>query len=250
LRLTSGGRRNWRRTAVLEVRGLKANYGSIQALKGIDLSVEEGAVACIIGANGAGKTTFMKTVAGLHTPAAGTVLYQGDEITGLRPERIVRKGIVLVPEGRAILSRMTVLENLEMGAYARSDGEVKQDMETVMARFPVLGERKHQRGGSLSGGEQQMLAIARALLARPRLLLLDEPSLGLAPQVVGAIFRIVREINREGTTILLVEQNVRQALKVSRHAYVLETGRIVHAGGSKELLEDRRIREAYLGGGS
>jgi branched-chain amino acid transport system ATP-binding protein len=235
---------------VLEVRELKANYGSIQALKGIDLSVEEGEIACIIGANGAGKTTFMRTVAGLHAPAAGRVLYRGDEITGLRPERIVRKGIVLVPEGRAILSRMTVLENLEMGAYARGDGGVKRDLEAVMARFPVLGERRHQRGGALSGGEQQMLAIARALLARPRLLLLDEPSLGLAPLVVGAIFRTVREINREGTTILLVEQNVRLALSVSLHAHVFETGRIVHAGRSKDLLEDPRIREAYLGGRS
>ncbi len=235
---------------MLEVQGLEANYGSIQALKGIDLSVEEGAIACIIGANGAGKTTFMRTVAGLHAAAAGRVLYRGGEITGLRPEQIVRKGIVLVPEGRAILSRMTVLENLEMGAYPRADGDVKRDLERAMARFPVLGERRHQRGGSLSGGEQQMLAIARALLARPRLLLLDEPSLGLAPLVVGAIFRIVREINREGTTVLLVEQNVRQALKVSRHAYVLETGRIVHAGRSKDLLDDPRIREAYLGGGS
>ena len=235
---------------MLEVQGLEANYGSIQALKGIDLSVEEGAIACIIGANGAGKTTFMRTVAGLHAAAAGRVLYRGGEITGLRPEQIVRKGIVLVPEGRAILSRMTVLENLEMGAYPRADGDVKRDLERAMARFPVLGERRHQRGGSLSGGEQQMLAIARALLARPRLLLLDEPSLGLAPLVVGAIFRIVREINRAGTTVLLVEQNVRQALKVSRHAYVLETGRIVHAGRSKDLLDDPRIREAYLGGGS
>ena len=235
---------------MLEVLGLEANYGSIRALKGIDLSVEKGEIACLIGANGAGKTTFMRTVAGLHTPAAGRILYRGKEITGHRPERIVREGIVLVPEGRAILSRMTVLENLEMGAYARGDGEVGRDLETVMARFPVLGERRHQRGGSLSGGEQQMLAIARALMARPRLLLLDEPSLGLAPLVVGAIFRIVREINREGTTILLVEQNVRQALSASRRAYVLETGRIVHSGRSKELLEDPRIREAYLGGGS
>lgn len=235
---------------MLEVRELEASYGSIQALKGIDLSVEQGTIACIIGANGAGKTTFLKTVAGLHGPAAGKVLYRGEEITGLSPERIVRKGIVLVPEGRAILSRMTVLENLEMGAYTRSDGEVKRDLDRVMERFPVLGERKHQRGGSLSGGEQQMLAIARALLARPRLLLLDEPSLGLAPLVVGAIFRIVREINREGTTVLLVEQNVRQALKVSRQAYVLETGRVVHEGRSKALLDDPRIKEAYLGGGT
>lgn len=235
---------------MLEVRGLEANYGSIRALKGIDLSVSEGTIACILGANGAGKTTFMRTVAGLHAPAAGKILYRGGEITGLPPERIVRKGIVLVPEGRAILSRMTVIENLEMGAYVRRDREVPRDLDRIMTRFPILGERKHQRGGSLSGGEQQILAIARALLARPRLLLLDEPSLGLAPLVVGAIFRIVREINREGTTVLLVEQNVRQALSVSHHAYVLETGRIVHAGPSKELLDDPRITEAYLGGGS
>lgn len=235
---------------MLEVRGLEANYGSIQALKGIDLTVEEGTIACMIGANGAGKTTFMRTVAGLHAPAGGKVLYRGEEITGLPPAQVVRKGIVLVPEGRAILSRMTVLENLEMGAYPRGDGEVTQDLERVMNRFPVLGERIRQRGGSLSGGEQQMLAIARALLARPRLLLLDEPSLGLAPLVVSAIFRIIREINQEGTTVLLVEQNVRQALKASRHAYVLETGRIVHRGSSKDLLNDPRIKEAYLGGAS
>ena len=235
---------------MLEVRGLEANYGSIQALKGIDLTVEEGTIACMIGANGAGKTTFMRTVAGLHAPAGGKVLYRGEEITGLPPAQVVRKGIVLVPEGRAILSRMTVLENLEMGAYPRGDGEVTQDLERVMNRFPVLGERIRQRGGSLSGGEQQMLAIARALLARPRLLLLDEPSLGRAPLVVSAIFRIIREINQEGTTVLLVEQNVRQALKASRHAYVLETGRIVHRGSSKDLLNDPRIKEAYLGGAS
>ena len=235
---------------MLEVRGLEANYGSIQALKGIDLSVEEGSIACIIGANGAGKSTLMKAIAGLHPPSAGRVLYRGEEITGLRPERIVRKGIVLVPEGRAILSRMTVLENLELGAYSRGDRGVQRDLEAILDRFPALGERTRQRGGSLSGGEQQMLSIARALLARPRLLLLDEPSLGLAPRIVGAIFRIIREINREGTTVLLVEQNVRQALKVSRHAYVLETGRIVHDGRSKELLDDPRIREAYLGGES
>ena len=233
---------------MLEVRGLEANYGSIQALKGIDLTVEEGTIACMIGANGAGKTTFMRTVAGLHAPAGGKVLYRGEEITGLPPAQVVRKGIVLVPEGRAILSRMTVLENLEMGAYPRGDGEVTQDLERVMNRFPVLGERIRQRGGSLSGGEQQMLAIARALLARPRLLLLDEPSLGLAPLVVSAIFRIIREINQEGTTVLLVEQNVRQALKASRYAYVLETGRIVHGGSSKDLLDDPRIKQAYLGG--
>lgn len=235
---------------MLEVRELAAGYGNIQALKGIDLVVEEGTIACIVGANGAGKTTFMRTVAGLHPPASGRILYRGEPITGLAPDRIVRNGIMLVPEGRAILTRMTVQENLEMGAYIRRDGEVRRDLRRVLERFPILDERRHQPGGSLSGGEQQMLAIARALLARPRLLLLDEPSLGLAPRIVSHIFRIVREINREGTTVLLVEQNVRQALSVSRRAYVLETGRIVHAGDAKALLDDPRIREAYLGGGS
>ena len=234
---------------MLRVRGLATRYGNIKALKGIDLDVEEGSIACIIGANGAGKTTFMKTVAGLLAPAGGTVAFKGEDITGLAPEKIVRKGIVLVPEGRAILARMTVLENLEMGAYHRRDESVKRDIGAVMDRFPILSARKDQKGGSLSGGEQQMLSIARALMARPRLLLLDEPSLGLAPLVMAEIFRIIREINAEGTTVLLVEQNVRQALRVSGYAYVLETGKIVHRGTSADLSNDPRIKESYLGGG-
>jgi branched-chain amino acid transport system ATP-binding protein len=238
-----------RRAGMLEVRGLATSYGNIMALKGIDLSVAEGAIACILGANGAGKTTLMKTVSGLLAPSGGRIAFRGEEIAGLSPSAIVRKGIALVPEGRAILSRMTVLENLEMGAYHRRDGGVRKDLEAVLSKFPILGERKGQRGGSLSGGEQQMLAIARALLARPRLLLLDEPSLGLAPLVVADIFRIIREINAEGTTVLLVEQNVRQALKVSDYAYVLETGRIVHEAPSRELRNDPKIMESYLGGG-
>jgi branched-chain amino acid transport system ATP-binding protein len=232
---------------MLEIRGLATGYGNINALKGIDLDVAEGEIACILGANGAGKTTLMKTVSGLLKPSGGTIAFRKEGITGLAPEAIVRKGIVLVPEGRAILSRMTVLENLEMGAYHRRDDGIRRDLETVMERFPLLKARKEQRGGSLSGGEQQMLAIARALLARPRLLLLDEPSLGLAPLVVADIFRILREINAEGTTVLLVEQNVKQALKVSRHAYVLETGRIVHGGPAEELRNDPKIMESYLG---
>ncbi len=233
---------------MLEVRGIETLYGNIRALKGIDLSVRKGSVACIIGANGAGKTTLLKTITGLLAPRAGTVTFLGDDITGLGAARIVRRGIVLVPEGRAILARMTVAENLEMGAYHRRDGGIRSDIERVMERFPILKDRKHQRGGSLSGGEQQMLAIARALLGRPRLLLLDEPSLGLAPLVVADIFRIVREINEEGTTVLLVEQNVRQALKISHDAHVLETGRIVHAGRSADLMNDPKIKDAYLGG--
>jgi branched-chain amino acid transport system ATP-binding protein len=218
-------------------------------MKGIDLDVAEGAIVCILGANGAGKTTLMKTVSGLLKPAAGRILFRKEDITGLAPDKIVRKGIVLVPEGRAILSRMTVLENLEMGAYHRKDNGIRKDLDAVMERFPILKARKEQRGGSLSGGEQQMLAIARALLSRPRLLLLDEPSLGLAPLVVADIFRILREINADGTTVLLVEQNVKQALKVSRYAYVLETGRIVHGGPAAELRNDPQIMEFYLGGG-
>ncbi len=233
---------------MLEVRGIETRYGNIKALKGIDLSVRRGSVACIIGANGAGKTTLLKTIAGLLVPAAGTIAFLGEDIAGLGAARIVRRGIVLVPEGRAILTRMTVLENLEMGAYHRRDGGIRPDIARVMERFPILKDRRHQRGGSLSGGEQQMLAIARALLARPRLLLLDEPSLGLAPLVVADIFRIVREVNEEGTTVLLVEQNVRQALSVSQDAYVLETGRIVHAGRSADLMNDPKIKDAYLGG--
>ncbi len=233
---------------MLEVRGIETRYGNIRAIKGIDLSVREGTVACIIGANGAGKTTLLKTIAGVLAPCAGTIAFLGEPVAGFGAARIVRRGIVLVPEGRAILARMTVLENLEMGAYHRRDGGIRSDIARVMDRFPILRDRKHQRGGSLSGGEQQMLAIARALLARPRLLLLDEPSLGLAPLVVAEIFRIVREINEEGTTVLLVEQNVRQALAVSEDAYVLETGRIVHAGKSADLRNDPKIKDAYLGG--
>ncbi len=234
---------------MLEVRGLATSYGNINALKGIDLDVAEGGIACLLGANGAGKTTFMKTVSGVLKPAAGRIRFRGEDITGLSPERIVRKGIGLVPEGRAILTRMTVLENLEMGAYPRKDGRVREDIAAVLSRFPALNSRKGQLGGSLSGGEQQMLAIARSLLARPRLLLLDEPSLGLAPLVVADIFRIIREINADGTTVLLVEQNVRQALKVSGNAYVLETGKIVYGGPSSEVRNDPKIKEAYLGSG-
>ena len=233
---------------MLEVRGLATSYGNIKAVKGIDLDVAEGAIVCILGANGAGKTTLMKTVSGLLKPAAGRITFRKEDITGLAPYKIVRKGIVLVPEGRAILSRMTVLENLEMGAYHRKDNGIRKDLDAVMERFPILKARKEQRGGSLSGGEQQMLAIARALLSRPRLLLLDEPSLGLAPLVVADIFRILREINADGTTVLLVEQNVKQALKVSRFAYVLETGKIVHSGPAAELRNDPKIMESYLGG--
>jgi len=234
---------------MLEVRGIETFHGNIPALRTVSIDVPVGCVVAIIGANGAGKTTLLKTIAGVLRPRSGTISFLGEEIAGLPSHDIVRRGVALVPEGRAILSRMTVRENLEMGAFTRRDGKkASQDMERVMERFPVLKERTGQLGGSLSGGEQQMLAIARALMSAPKLLLLDEPTLGLAPLVVVDIFAIIREINAAGTTILLVEQNVRQALKVSSRAYVLETGKIVLSGPSKELLQEPRIKASYLGG--
>jgi len=233
---------------MLEVRGVETFYGNIRALREISIDVPGGGVVAIIGANGAGKTTLMKTIAGALAPRAGTISFLGEEITGLPSHKIVRRGVALVPEGRAILSRMTVRENLEMGAFTRRDRKkALLDMDRVMARFPVLEQRAGQLGGSLSGGEQQMLAIARALMSAPKLLLLDEPTLGLAPLVVTDIFAIIREINSTGTTILLVEQNVKQAMKVSSYTYVLETGKIVLSGPSKELLQEPRIKASYLG---
>jgi len=233
---------------MLEVRGIETYYGNIPALRGISIDVPAGSVVAILGANGAGKTTLLKTIAGVLRPRSGTVSFLGEEITGLPSHKIVRRGVALVPEGRAILSRMTVRENLEMGAFTRRDAKkVSLDLDRVMERFPVLGERAGQPGGSLSGGEQQMLAIARALMSAPKLLLLDEPTLGLAPLVAADIFSIIREINAGGTTILLVEQNVKQALKVSSYAYVLETGKIALSGPSKELRQEQRIKASYLG---
>jgi branched-chain amino acid transport system ATP-binding protein len=233
---------------MLEVRGIETFYGNIPALRGISIAVPAGGVVAILGANGAGKTTLMKTIAGVLRPRSGTVSFLGEEIAGLPSHKIVRRGISLVPEGRAILSRMTVRENLEMGAFTRSDAKAAgRDMDLVMERFPVLKERAGQLAGSLSGGEQQMLAIARALMSAPKLLLLDEPTLGLAPLVVADIFAIIREINATGTTILLVEQNVRQALKDSSYAYVFETGKIALSGPSRELLQEPRIKASYLG---
>jgi branched-chain amino acid transport system ATP-binding protein len=233
---------------MLEVRGIETYYGNIPALRGISIDVPAGSVVAILGANGAGKTTLLKTIAGVLRPRSGTVSFLGEEITGLPSHKIVRRGVALVPEGRAILSRMTVRENLEMGAFPRRDAKkVLLDMDRVMERFPVLKERTGQLGGSLSGGEQQMLSIARALMSAPKLLLLDEPTLGLAPIVVADIFSIIREINAAGTTILLVEQNVRQALKVSAYTYVLETGKIALSGPSKELRQEPRIKASYLG---
>lgn len=233
---------------MLKIEGLVTSYGSIKALKGIDLEVPAGSIVSLIGANGAGKTTAMKSLAGLLKPEAGRIIYKGREIQGLPPHKIVSLGISLVPEGRSILSKMTILENLEMGAYQRKDSKVEADLHSVFARFPVLEERKNQLGGTLSGGQQQMLAIGRAMMAKPELLLLDEPSMGLAPMVVADIFKVIQEINQEGATVLLVEQNVRQALKIAHYAYVLETGKIVYHGTAEEVAANPRVKEAYLGG--
>lgn len=232
---------------MLKVQGISTSYGKINVLKNISLEVEEGSIVTILGANGAGKSTTMKTICGLLKPQEGKVEFLGEDVAGRRPDQLVRTGIALVPEGRQILSGMTVLENLEMGAYHRKDNEIKHDIEKVMERFPILKERHQQLGGTLSGGQQQMLAIARALLSKPKLLLLDEPSMGLAPLVVADIFKIIKEINEAGTTVLLVEQNARQALRVSDYGYVLETGKIITEGKSNDLLTDPRIMEAYLG---
>ncbi len=232
---------------MLRVEGLKTSYGNIRAIKGVDLEVPSGSIVTILGVNGAGKTTLLKTIAGLLKPKAGKIFFLDEDIARLPPFKVVQRGIALVPEGRAILARMSVLENLEMGAYQRRDGQVRKDIKKEMERFPWLEGRQGQPGGSLSGGEQQMLAISRALLSRPKLLLLDEPSLGLAPLVVNEIFRIIRRINQDGTTVLLVEQNVKQAMKVSQYAYVLETGKIVLSGTTAELLENPKIKESFLG---
>lgn len=232
---------------LLKLSNVETYYAQIKALKGINLVVEEGKIITLLGANGAGKSTTMKTIAGLLKPKNGTVEFQDKNVTGLRPDQLLRKGIALVPEGRAILSTMTVLENLEMGAYRRKDDQVKEDIEKVISRFPILHERKSQMAGTLSGGQQQMLAIARALLSKPKLLLLDEPSMGLAPLIVAEIFNIIKEIKETGTTVLLVEQNAKQALKIADYGYVMETGKIIIEGNASDLLENPRIVEAYLG---
>lgn len=233
---------------MLTIGQLVAGYGSITALKTVDISVPAGSIVSLIGANGAGKTTTMKTIMGLIKPVSGKIEFQGESITGLPVHKIVNKGISLVPEGRSILSQMTVLENLEMGAFQRNDNAIQDDIRKVFNRFPILEERKQQLGGTLSGGQQQMLAIGRALMARPKLLLLDEPSMGLAPLVVADIFKVIQEINGDGTTILLVEQNVRQAIKIAHYAYVMETGRVVLHGKAEDIANDPRVMEAYLGG--
>jgi branched-chain amino acid transport system ATP-binding protein len=233
--------------SMLSIAGLRAGYGKIEVLHEVALSIEQGQIVTLIGANGAGKTTLLKTISGLIRPAAGSIDFEGESIVRRPPHKIVARGLSHVPEGRAILKRMTVLDNLRMGAYVRSDSEVGRDIDAVFVRFPVLAERRDQMAGTLSGGEQQMLAIGRALVARPRLLLLDEPSLGLAPKFVTRIFLTLRELKQEGKTILLVEQNARQALQVADRGYVMERGRIVLTGSGAELLSTPEVRQTYLG---
>lgn len=233
---------------LLVLEDVHVSYGAIRAVKGINLVVGEGEVVTLIGANGAGKSTTLRAISGIVRAASGRILFQNEDLTRVPPHEIVRRGIAQVPEGRRVFANLTVLENLEMGAFTRKDKKgIKSDLERVLTRFPRLQERRRQVAGTLSGGEQQMLAIGRALMARPRLLLLDEPSMGLAPLLVREIFTIIQEINREGTTVLLVEQNARLALQIAHRAYVLETGRIVLEGPAGELAAREEVKKAYLG---
>jgi len=234
--------------ALLEVSGIDVFYGRVQAVRGASLQVDAGEIVALIGSNGAGKTTTLRTISGLIHPHHGTIKFNGQEITRTEPQKIVHLGICQSPEGRRLFARMTVLDNLRMGAYTRSSGaQIKADMDRVFDLFPRLKERLHQIAGTLSGGEQQMCAMGRALMAKPKLLMLDEPSLGLSPILVETIFSIVREINASGTPVLLVEQNAHKALEVAHRAYVLETGSIVKTGTGKELLESEDVQKAYLG---
>ena len=236
------------RKMLLQLDDIHVSYGYIEALRGIYLNVGEGEIVTLLGANGAGKTTTLMTISGVLRPLRGTVIFQGKPIQGLAPSEIVKIGISQTPEGRGILARMTVEGNLEMGAFIRKDStQIRQDLKWVYSIFPILQERQEQKGGTLSGGEQQMLAIGRSLMSRPTLLLLDEPSLGLAPLVVRMIFHVLREINRRGTSILLVEQNARMALAVAKRGYVLEEGKITLEGLASELLREEKVRQAYLG---
>jgi branched-chain amino acid transport system ATP-binding protein len=233
---------------LLEIEDMHSYYGHIQALRGISLTVDEGEVVTLIGSNGAGKTTTLRSIHGILPPKQGRIIFAGEEIQGVPAHELISRGIAQSPEGRRIFFRMTVLENLEMGAYHRNDASgIREDMDRVFALFPRLKERTKQEAGTMSGGEQQMLAIGRALMSRPRLLLLDEPSMGLAPVLVERIFEIIREINKQGTTILLVEQNANIALEIATRGYVLETGTIVNSAPAAELREDPTVREAYLG---
>ena len=233
---------------MLRIDGISVFYGAIQALNNVSLEVGEGEIVAIIGSNGAGKSTLLKTVSSLLRPRTGTITFEGQNLVALSPDRVVRLGISQSPEGRRIFTNMTVYENLLLGAFIRSDDEIESDMDKFLDRFPRLRERIRQSAGTLSGGEQQMLAICRALMSRPRLMLLDEPSMGLAPNLVTEIFAIVEQLNKDGTTILLVEQNAHRALEIADRAYVLETGNIVLSDTGDALLHDPKVKEAYLGG--
>lgn len=232
---------------MLTLRSLQTSYGPIKALRGINIEVRSGEIVCLLGSNGAGKTTTLMTVSGILRPDKGDIIFEGESLTAMPPSEIVRKGICHVPEGRRIFPKLTVHDNLEMGAYSAPSSDLKRNFEKVFAVFPILKERARQMGGTLSGGEQQMLAIGRSLMSNPRMLLLDEPSLGLAPIMVSRIFKIIRDINREGITVLLVEQNARAALQLSHRGYVLETGTIQLSGTGEELLGNEDVKKAYLG---
>jgi branched-chain amino acid transport system ATP-binding protein len=232
---------------ILQAENLHVYYGGIHALRGVCLKIGEGQIVSLIGANGAGKTTTFKVIVGLVRPRSGSVLFLGDELTRLSTHAVIQRGIAVSPEGRRVFGNMTVMENLELGAYNRSSGELEKGVEYVFSIFPRLAERRMQLAGTLSGGEQQMLAFGRALMSRPKLVLLDEPSLGLAPLMVDEVFKAIRKVNSEGATILLIEQNAVAALNIADYAYVLETGTVVLEGPGRQLLEDERVRKAYLG---
>lgn len=231
---------------LLQVNDLKVSYGGIEAVRGISFDVKQGEIVTLIGANGAGKSSTLRTISGLVKPESGTIIFDGEDITGMYPATIVAKGLMMVPEGRRIFPNLTVLENLKIGAYLRHD-DLEEDIERVYGYFPRLKERSWQEGGTLSGGEQQMLAVGRALMGRPKLLMMDEPSLGLAPIVVQGIFEIIRQIHEAGTTVLLIEQNANMALHVADRAYVIENGKIAMEGTGSELLQDEKVKAAYLG---
>lgn len=233
---------------MLKIENLSVHYGMIQAVRDVSFEVNQGEIVSLIGANGAGKTTILRTISGLNQPSKGTITFEGAPIQKKAPRKIVAQGISQVPEGRHVFPGLTVLENLEMGAYLRKDGEIQQDYEHVYEKFPILKERLNQDASTLSGGEQQMLAMGRALMSKPRLLLLDEPSMGLAPIFIQEIFNIIQEIQKQGTTVLLIEQNAKMALSIADRGYVLETGKVVLSGTGQELLESEEVKKAYLGG--